>query len=1023
MSLSVRLFRLRWLVLLACLTLLPAAELVAASPAASGVYSSGSYRGRILSELFRHRQRQTRPLAALSLAPVRAPRADIGSIAIIEESNGVVIRPNPFDLDGASVAFIPSGESFQITSGPLGFDQAARDTGVPVSLADDDSERLQLPFAFPFFGKSYQSVYMQSDGNLTFEEPEARTSERSLSRAISGPPRIAPLFSDLDPSRTGAAPSWHAASDRVVFTWADVPLFSFFGIGARQTFQATLHRDGRIEFHYQSITLNDAVVGIMPGRLEGENTPADLSAGSFQAPRGALAEIFSSSTDLDIFAVAQRFYQNHDDNHDYLVLFNTTGLSPGPGTFAFEVNVRNDVLGIGDLLLQDPVFDFGADFGSPRRLSSFLNMGPLSNYPEDPTTKIPLLGENDTLSVMGQEAGHRFLVYVRFIDPASGLPSTALLGRDDAHWSFFFNSDASVLEGNRIEDLGVGVSPRFRTVEAVTRYSAFDQYLMGLRSPEEVPPSFLVINPSISFPDSRPPRVGTSFDGQRKEVAVESIVAAEGERVPPASVAQKDFSYAFALLVREGETPAAADLAKLERIRTQWEQFFDRAVDGRGTANTSLTKMLHLSTWPAAGVLAGTSGEATVEIAARRDTDLDVLLSSDSSAITVPSVVTIPAGAVRVSFALAGNRPGVASLSARANSPGYETARTFVQVGDDAAALIVQVASGNNQVGGLGDLLAQPVTLEVRDSNRLPYSGVAISVTASGDGAVSPGRAITDSQGRVTLQWRLASSGTLHTLSAVLEAAPSVRITAQARAAGPRPSLPLAGIVNAASFNTGASAANVAVSPGGLLSIFGSGLAIETAQAASFPLPRVLAGTTVLINGASVPLLFVSPGQINLQAPFDLLGPTASLSVTTPAGSSEPLSVPVGAVQPGVFFNPISGLGAILYNDDALPISVRPARPGDFIQIFATGLGAVAPAIREGVAAAPSPLAVTVGTPRVLIGGVEAPVIFSGLAPTFAGLYQINVQIPLSPELPSGRQPLVVLLNGLSSNEVFLDLE
>ena len=64
-------------------------------------------------------------------------------------------------------------------------------------------------------------------------------------------------------------------------------------------------------------------------------------------------------------------------------------------------------------------------------------MGPLSNYPADPTERILLLGENNTLSVMGQEAGHRFLVFVRFRDPVSGQPSFDLLGRDQAHWSFF----------------------------------------------------------------------------------------------------------------------------------------------------------------------------------------------------------------------------------------------------------------------------------------------------------------------------------------------------------------------------------------------------------------------------------------------------------------------------------------------------------------------------------------------------------------------------------------------------------
>ena len=257
-------------------------------------------------------------------------------------------------------------------------------------------------------------------------------------------------------------------------------------------------------------------------------------------------------------AAAQRFYLNHDDNYDFLVLFNNFSLVPGNNAFAYEMNVRNEVLGIGSLLADNPLLDFGLQFGSRRRLASFLNMGPLSNYPSDPAQKILGLGENNTLSVMGQEAGHRFLAYVQVIDPVSSLPSRELLGRDFAHWSFFYNSEASVVEGNRIEDRGSGVTPRFLTVEAVTHYSPLDQYIMGLRAPEEVPPSFVVVNSSAPFSPSSPPTVGVSFNGERRNIPLDLIVADEGPRVPESAVSQKRFTFAFVLLVRDGTTPSAA---------------------------------------------------------------------------------------------------------------------------------------------------------------------------------------------------------------------------------------------------------------------------------------------------------------------------------------------------------------------------------------------------------------------------------------------------------------------------------
>ncbi len=126
----------------------------------------------------------------------------------------------------------------------------------------------------------------------------------------------------------------------------------------------------------------------------------------------------------------------------------------------------------------------------------------IGKYPDDPQQTF--LGENNTLSVLGQEVGHRWLAFLEFRDH-TGARSEALLGRDQAHWSFFFDSDASVMEGNDIEDLGGG---SFRTVAAVRRYSLLDQYAMGLVPESQVPPFFYVQNPVnvVGRPRPRPRR-------------------------------------------------------------------------------------------------------------------------------------------------------------------------------------------------------------------------------------------------------------------------------------------------------------------------------------------------------------------------------------------------------------------------------------------------------------------------------------------------------------------------------------
>ena len=985
---------------------------------------SGTYRGRILTEQFRHRQavarRARQAKASLTPEPVGILRPDVGEIAVIDSADGVVIEPNTFDLQGRSVHFLPGGEGYSVVSEDLAFDEQARDDGTAIALADDDAVKVALPF----FGETHNEIFVHSDGNATFVEPETSSSARSLSRAASGPPRIAPFFADLDPSPVGAPVKTFATSERFVVTWDGVPPFTSSGVGARQRFQLTLHSDGRIGLQFETITLASAVVGILPGRLEGGQTAVDLSQGLAAPVAGALAEIFSTTRSLDTFAAAQKFYRNHEDAYDFLVLFNSLGLRVGLTAFAFQLNVRNEVTGIGDLLTGAETVDFGAQFGSPRRLQSFMNLGPLTTYPATPTETIPTLGENNSLSVMTHEAGHRFLAYVDFLDPATGLASSSLLGRQQAHWSFFFNTDASVLEGNRIDDRGIA-SPRFETTGAVEGYSELDLYLMGLRAPDEVAPTFLVENPRNFVGGTRSaasaPRSGIGFDGDRTEVSVEMVIGAEGPRVPDSTVSQRHFNFAFILLLDADSEPSAADLAKLDRMRTEWEPFLEAATETRVEAETTLRRMLHLSTWPASGVLLGGAGTATVEVASAPLADLDVMLSTDNGGVTVPPVVTIPRGATSVSFPVEGTASGVTLLTARAASARFDTAQARVEVKDDAAALRIELVSGGDQTGGLGGDLAEPVVLRVRDDNRLPYAGVTVRVEAGGDGVATPALAVTNDRGEVSFSWRLATAGENNNLTARLDDAPLVRRVVLARALGPQPAFLAAAVVNAAGFNLGPSAANVAISPGGLITIFGVGLAIEETAATLFPLPTLLGSTTVTINGVPAPLLFVSPDQINLQIFFGVVGETIEIVVSTPAGTSEAVTVPVGAVQPGIFFDPATGLGAILNNDDGSVIWERPARAGSIIVVFCTGLGAVEPAGQTGLPAPADPPAETLLPVTVRVADRGATVLFSGLAPLFAGLYQLNVLLP--DDLPPGRYVLVITVGGLTSNEVFLDVE
>jgi hypothetical protein len=265
----------------------------------------------------------------------------------------------------------------------------------------------------------------------------------------------------------------------------------------------------------------------------------------------------------------------------------------------------------------------------------------------------------------------------------------------------------------------------------VQAYSPLDQYLMGFRAPEEVAPAFLV-NGSGVFA-SRLPQVGVSFNGQRQDIGVEDIIAAEGRRTPDSTVSQRRFRFAFILIAPQGAAPSAADLNQIDSYRQQFEAYYAQAASGRAAADTALRLSLRLSTFPAAGVFAGGAITATLSIQKPAPTPLTITLTTRTGAAKVDPSVTIPAGATSVTFHLAGVRAGVDEIVAQPDDSHYDTTESHIQVlaGPDAAQLTVVSED------------AQSVTLRVTDVNNLPYPGVLVE---AGGSAV-----ITDSDGRATV--------------------------------------------------------------------------------------------------------------------------------------------------------------------------------------------------------------------------------------------------------------------------------
>ncbi|HEV8396959.1 MAG TPA: hypothetical protein VGQ37_21910 [Vicinamibacterales bacterium] len=496
-------------------------------------------------------------------------------MAVLQDAGDMMTKANPLDLGDVGLRLTANASGgFDVSR--IGF-TLRQPLGDRLTMADDDTKEITLPFVFPFFGTGYDRVFVNSDGNLTLAASDTASSERSVGRFLSGPPRIAAFFADLDPSRSGAAVLTHADGDALTVTWCAVPEYGRLSVA---TVQATLQRDGVIEIHVSSrTTARSGVIGVSPGATS-DFEPVDLSAeGTTGGGTSAVGEQFTDSSSLDVVAAARRFYQTHPDQFDNLVFFTDTQLLT-EDAFAYESLVANRITGINQSLI-----DYSSEYGSAGQLESVCNMDTLSKYPDDPFATF--LGENSTVSVMGQEIGHRWSAFMQFRDYA-GRRSSALLGRDQAHWSFFFDSDASVMEGNDIEDRGNG---SFRTVAAVQRYSLLDQYAMGLVDETQVPPSFYVENPANVSPRrtaTSNPTVGVTFTGTRRNVTIDDIIAVHGRRNPSAADSPRVYRQAFVYIVSPGTTVDPAAVQKIDRIRVAWDQFFSQATDSRMRAETRL---------------------------------------------------------------------------------------------------------------------------------------------------------------------------------------------------------------------------------------------------------------------------------------------------------------------------------------------------------------------------------------------------------------------------------------------------
>jgi len=216
----------------------------------------------------------------------------------------------------------------------------------------------------------------------------------------------------------------------------------------------------------------------------------------------------------------------------------------------------------------------------------------------------------------------------------------------------------------------------------------------------------------------------------------------------------------------------------------------------------------------------------------------------------------------------------------------------------------------------------------------------------------------------------------------------------------PPPAAPvITSVVNAASLQSGIEAGSLVTILGSNLANTNAGQSWNAAEIVNGILPTSLAGVSVTIDGKPAFVSYISPTQINVQAPSDATAGLVNVVVTNNGAVSAPATAQLQPAAPAFFQYPGTNYAsasllpgyAPVADPSAVPGAVA-ALPGDIVVLWGTGFGATNPAVAPGTLVTGTPVVVT--TPTVTVGGVAAQVVNALLTPGAAGLYQVTIQIP-----------------------------
>jgi len=215
-----------------------------------------------------------------------------------------------FDLGGKTLTFTTDAGP-----GPGPGPEVPAET--TVSLGDDATTKVAIGFSFPFFGKMYSDVYINSDGNLTFGAGDGVTAERSAKRFLTGAPRIGVLYGDLDPSANGTVTVRHDDATTLTISYKGVPLYGASGAGSTAT--VTLRASGEIEVVYGSVSGSSYIAGVSRGGADNSGVASDLSAVGGEIAYGGeetIYEVYGNGKAFDLGGKTLKYTTASDPSPD-----------------------------------------------------------------------------------------------------------------------------------------------------------------------------------------------------------------------------------------------------------------------------------------------------------------------------------------------------------------------------------------------------------------------------------------------------------------------------------------------------------------------------------------------------------------------------------------------------------------------------------------------------------------------------------------------------------------------------------